>query len=232
MSSIRARLSSTTPLGWPVVPPVYIRIAPSASSGSGGSAEEPAADDVLIAEVVRNVSAADQHHLLDAGFGSHRVDHRREKRVGEAHPAAGVLQDEAQLQRRQAEVERIDDGAAEEAGVVELEKLVSIESHDREAVVGVDAELGPQAVRQPAGPVQMVGIARGEGSVEHGGLVRSPAHGGKEIAVVDELLHASYVLPLAYPGPAVGRIIGDRERLDPLGQPIPLAVITYIVCGT
>ena len=43
MSNIRARLSSTTPFGIPVVPPVYIRIPRSDSSGSDGTVGEPAA---------------------------------------------------------------------------------------------------------------------------------------------------------------------------------------------
>ena len=43
MSSIRARLSMTTPLGRPVVPPVYMRMARSSSSGSGGTTGAPAA---------------------------------------------------------------------------------------------------------------------------------------------------------------------------------------------
>ena len=84
MSSIRARLSRTTPLGRPVVPPVYIRMAGSVSSGSGGTIGLAGGDDVLVGEVVGDVAAADQDQLVDAGLGAHRVDHGGEEGVGEA----------------------------------------------------------------------------------------------------------------------------------------------------
>ena len=55
--------------------------------------------------------------------------------------AAGVLDDERQLLGGQAQVERVDDAAAEQAGVVELEEGVAVERHYREAVAAVDPEL-------------------------------------------------------------------------------------------
>ena len=41
--STSARCDSTTPFGWPVVPPVYMRTAGSSSSGSAGTSGVPAA---------------------------------------------------------------------------------------------------------------------------------------------------------------------------------------------
>ena len=94
------------------------------------------------------------------------VDQGGEEGVGEAHPAAGVLEDERQLPRGQAQVERVDHAAAEEAGVVELEELVSVEGHDREAVAPAHAELAGHAVDQPTDPVPVLGEGGGEVAVE------------------------------------------------------------------
>ncbi len=95
----------TTPLGRPVVPPVYMRTARSSSSGSGGTTGRTRRHDVLVGDVVGDVAAADQDHLVDAGLGPHRVDQGGEEGVGEADPAAGVLDDERQLLGGQAQVE-------------------------------------------------------------------------------------------------------------------------------
>ena len=52
---------------------------------------------VLVGDVVGDVAAADQHHLVDARLGAHRVDQGGEEGVGEADPAPRVLDDERQL---------------------------------------------------------------------------------------------------------------------------------------
>ncbi len=49
----------------------------------------------------------------------------------------------------QPQVQRVDDAAAEEAGVVELEELVTVARHDAEAVVTAEAQLAPHAVTEP-----------------------------------------------------------------------------------
>ena len=75
--------------------------------------------------------------------------------------------------------------AAEEAGVVELEELVSVEGHDREPVAAAHAQLAADAAGQPAHPVQVLREGGGGVAVEHRRLAAQPGHGGQQIAVVD-----------------------------------------------
>ena len=149
---------------------------------------------VLVAHVVRDITGADQHHLVDARFGAHRVDQGREESVRETDPAPRVLDDEGQLVRRQPQVEGSDDRAAQEAGVEELEELVSVEGHDREPVAGPDAQLAAEPAGEAAHPLQVLPEREAGVAIQHCRLAAQPGHGGQQMAVVDELLHAP--LPL------------------------------------
>ena len=80
-------------------------------------------------------------------IGEHRVD--------EHDFGAGVGQDVLQLLACQAQVQWIDDACPEEAGVVELEELVSVARHDPEPVVGAETELPLHGVAQSQHPVRM-----------------------------------------------------------------------------
>ncbi len=102
----------------------------------------------------------------------------------------GVLDDERQLRRGQAQVERVDDAAAKEAGVVELQELVPVERHDREAVAPAHTELAGHAVDQPTDPVPMLGEGGGEIAVEDRSLGRQAVGRGQQVAVVQQFLHA------------------------------------------
>ncbi len=86
--SISARWSSSTPLGRPVVPPVYISTTGSSSSGSSGISGVAPARRSSYVDVVRRVAVADHDDVLDADGGAHLVDDRREELVGEAHLGA------------------------------------------------------------------------------------------------------------------------------------------------
>ncbi len=179
----------TTPLGKPVVPPVYMRTARSSSSGSGGSAGRARRHQILVGQVVRDVAAADQDHLVDTGLRPDAVHQGGEEGVGETDPAGGVLDDKRQLLRGEAQVERVDHAPAQEAGVVELQKLVAVEGHDREAVTPAQAELTGHAIDQPADPVPVLGEGGAEPAVHHRGLRGQPLDRREQQAVVYQLLH-------------------------------------------
>ncbi len=82
--------------------------------------------------------------------------------------------------------------------MVQLEELVAVQGHDREAVAATDAELVPQRVRQAQHPVDVLGVGRPVRAVEEGDLVGVPLGRRQEMPVVHELLHAS---PRARPDP-------------------------------
>ena len=194
--SISARWSSNTPFGSPVVPPVYMRIAGSSSSGSSGIARRrAAASRSSYVDVVRRVAATDHHDVLDADRGAHLVDDRREELVGEAHLRAGVGEDVLELLGREPQVQRVDHARAEERGVVALEELVTVERHDREPVAG-----GRHRGRgdPPTGAPTRSRCSR-EGrvvvAVEEPDTIGVALHRREQQAVIHELFHVP--IPLA-----------------------------------
>ena len=150
----------------------------------------PRREQVLVADVVGHVALADQHHLLDARLRAHGVDERRERGVREADPRPRVAEDELELLGREPKVERVDHPGAEERGVVQLEELVAVERHHREALVAADAELAAQPVREPQHPIDVLAIGRLVRPVEERRLVGQALGGRQQLPVVDELLHA------------------------------------------
>jgi hypothetical protein len=151
----------------------------------------PGPDQVLVLEVVGRVALTDEYDLVEAGLFAHRVDRTGEPTVDEADLAAGIGEDERQLLGRQSEIERVDDAAAQEAGVVQLEVLVTVERHHAVPVTGPDTQLGLHAISQPANTVQMLGVGRAESSVYDGRLLGQALDRRQEVAVVYEFLQRS-----------------------------------------
>ena len=88
------------------------------------------------------------------------------------------------------QVQRVDHADPEEAGVIQLQVAVAVDGQHRETVApahsqlvlhGVGEAQDPVAVRRPGGVVVLVVEADPVGVT---------AHGGQQLAVVDELLHA------------------------------------------
>ena len=73
--------------------------------------------------------------------------------------------------------------------MVELEVLVSVESHDRETVAATHAELAGQAIDQTARPVPVLAEGGRELPIDNRGRVAQPLDGREQKAVVDQLLH-------------------------------------------
>ena len=150
----------------------------------------PCGEQVLVADVVGHVALADQHHLLDPRLRAHGVDERRERGVREADPRVRVAEDEGELLGCEPKVERVDHPGAEERGVVQLQELVAVEGHHREAIVTADAELAAEPVREPQHPIDVLAIGRLVRPVEKRRLVGQPVGGRQQLPVVDQLLHA------------------------------------------
>ena len=186
--SISARWSSSTPFGRPVVPPVYMRIAASSSSGSSGiRGSEPARSSSYETSCGPSPSPI-MHDVFDVGRGAHLVDHGREVLVGEADLRTGVGEDVLELLGREPQVQRVDDPGPEERGVVALEELVAVERHHREAVVRRNAETA-QPRREPGDAVEMLGERRAVLAVEEAEPIGVALHRGEQQAVIDELFH-------------------------------------------
>ena len=114
-------------------------------------------------------------------FGEELVDERDRR--------AGVTQDVLQLLAGQPKVQGIDHAGTEEAGVEQFEVLMAVARHDREAIVGAQAELMAHAVRQPQ---HAVAVCLKGGSVR--AVVKANPVGPaldcrEEVPLVDEFLH-------------------------------------------
>ena len=79
------------------------------------------------------------------------LDERREVAVEEDDLRGGVAEDVLDLVRRQADVDRVEDGARLDDAVVRLEQVVRVEGDERHAVAGRDAELD-EGVGEPVRP--------------------------------------------------------------------------------
>ena len=100
-----------------------------------------------------------------------------------------MAQHAGQLRIGKPIVDRVDDRAAEEGGVVELEVAMPVERHNGEPVAGVEPEAGAESVGQPQGSLGVLAEGRGVGGV----VDRRPAAvslgGSQEQPRIDELLH-------------------------------------------
>ncbi len=151
----------------------------------------PGRDQVLVRHVVRRVTVAHEDDGAHACRLAYGVDDGGEDGVDEDHLGRRVSQHVRQLARREAQVERIHDAAAHQAGVVELLEARAVERQHREAVLAREAELLAQCVRQPEHPRAVLGVGRG-GSGTCVGEERpagEPVHGRQQLPVPDELLH-------------------------------------------
>ena len=115
--SSSARWSSRTPLGSPVVPPVYMRTTGSSSSGSGGGVGWPSSSKLLVPDVVRVIAVTDQHDRPQRELRADGRDDAQEvtgeERVDEDDLGSRVGKDDLKLLRREAQIEGVDDAAAQ-----------------------------------------------------------------------------------------------------------------------
>ena len=72
--------------------------------------------------------------------------------------------------------------------MVQLEELVTVQGHDREAITATDAELA-QRTRDPFDPIEMLRVGRGVRTVDHPDLVGVAVRGRQKMPVVHELFH-------------------------------------------
>ena len=125
-----------------------------------------------------------------------------------------VAEDEGELLGGEPKVERVDHPGAEERGVVQLQELVAVEGHDREAVVAADAELAAQPVREPQHPIDVLAVGRLVRPVEERQLVGQTVGGRQQLPVVDELLHA---VPLVATSDPRTQVVRTTSRPAPRG---------------
>ncbi len=147
----------------------------------------------VVLHVVGCVGLTDEHDLLDRRLRAHPVHDRREEPVDEAHGGGGVLQDELQLLGCEPQVQRVDDARAQERGVVQLEVLVTVERHHREAVGRRQPELRTQPGREPQRALHVLRVGGREVAVERRRLVGEVLGGRQQHAVVDEVFHAAMI---------------------------------------
>ena len=158
-----------------------------------------ALEQLLVAHVVRHVTVADEHDAFDARVVTHRVDDACEQRVDEDRARVRVAQDERQLGRAQPQVERVDDPGAEEAGVVQLEVLVSVAGDDRVAVGSRDAELGPQGRGEAQHPLDVLAERRVVAVVVETDPIGRAVRDGEKQSCEHQLLHGRTVRPRSGP---------------------------------
>ena len=89
------------------------------------------------------------------------LEDRPEARVGEDDRVGGVVDDEGQVLRRQAQVERVEHGARAGRRPVELEVAVAVPGERRHTVALLHAELGEHA-REAQRPLGEVGVGVAE----------------------------------------------------------------------
>ena len=184
----------------------------------------PAASEVLVPDVVRDVAFADEHDLLEVGqVRTDLLDRLREERVGEDDLRARVLEDELELLGGQADVEAVDDAAAHEARLVQLDEGVAVEREDADAVVPLHAELGAERVGEPADALEVLLVRRLVLTVDHRDLRAVALDRRDQLTVIDELFddavavsHVPSLVPTcanrnrAEAGPGRGRL--SRRR--------------------
>ena len=156
-------------------------------------------DEVLVPQVVGHVAVTDQHDVAERQLVAHIGDVAgemfREHRVDEHDLAPGVGQDELQLLASQAQVERVDDAGAEETGVVQLEVLVAVGRHHREAVASADPELGAHRIRQTQDAVAVLGEGGVVVTVVEPDFGAPAIHRRQEASMEHEFLHDVDRLP-------------------------------------
>ena len=150
-------------------------------------------DQVFVADVVGNVTVADEHDLTECELGPAIGDVAHEMLgedfVDEHDRRTGIEQDVLQLLAGQAQIERVDDAGAEEPGVEQLQVLMAVARHHRKSIVGLDVELSAHAVGQPQDPVAVLLERRVVVAVVERDLVRPPIEGGEQLAMEDEFFH-------------------------------------------
>ncbi len=105
------------------------------------------------------VSLAGDQHVRDRRHQcERRRQHRQQAGVGENHPVVGVGGDEAELLRRQPDVQRVQDSAHGRHGEVGLEVLLVVPHERRDPLVAGDPQC-PQRIRRPAGPLGDLAVA-------------------------------------------------------------------------
>ena len=155
-------------------------------------------DQVLVADVVwsvRVVGAADQDGAADraliAGQGHRLGEQGREGLVDERDFGARVAHDVVEFLAGQAQVERVDHARSQEGGVVQLDVLVAVQRHDREAVGAPDAQFAGQRRAEAHRTVGVFAEGRAVCPVDERFLVGQVVHRGNEEPVEDEFLHGA-----------------------------------------
>ena len=162
---------SSTPLGRPVVPDVYIRLGRGATSvgGSLGSAAASQLSHGVRPSSARAAPADDERHPGLAGGGQaglHRL------RTHEEHAGAGVLEDVGHLLRVEVEVDRHRRDAGQQPAEVGQHGLGAVLGEDRGPLLRAQVER-PQAVGDAVERVADLGPPQGHAVVAEGDLVGS-----------------------------------------------------------
>ena len=158
----------TMPLGFPVVPEVYITVATSRARTAAARAAarvvvevRPLADHLVEGEqpVPLRRGGREDHHLAQLREGGQRRQHLRDLLLvrGEQHASAGVLQHVDHLLRQRVGGEREVHDAVGEAGEVAQRRLEAVLGEDRDLRVRLAVHQREHAARDGAGAPRQVG---------------------------------------------------------------------------
>ena len=168
-------------------------------------------EQLLVPDIVWSVPPADEHHALDVGVVSHRINDAREERVDEHGLCARVAEDERQLGRTEPQVQRIDDSGAKETRVVQLEVLVPVPRDDRVPVASSHPELGLHRGCQAQRPLEMHAERPVVGTIVEADPVGGAVRGREQQPPVYEFFHTCTV---GTPGRSAPLGPSDRSGRD------------------
>ena len=95
--------------------------------------------EILVRDIVGYVAGSDQHDLFQSGLVADRVDQSCEEAIDETDFRLRIAKHIGKFFGCEPKVQRVDDTAAEECGVVHLEVGRGIERHDRESITASHA---------------------------------------------------------------------------------------------
>ena len=153
-------------------------------------------DDLVVTHVVGDVAITDQHDRLQRGqVGAQPFGDRGVVGVDVEHLGARVGEDEPELLRRQAVVQRVDDAAAEERRVPQVDVVPAVAGEHGEAVVTGHPEAGAVGIGQPERTIDVIGEQLGGPVVvDERRPVAAPLCSRQQQPRVDQFVHAAIIV--------------------------------------